>query len=167
MGNTDASFLINDPQQSISNLAFSDFSIKNKLVTNFSFISSKQDKSNDDQLNFTSSYPTIVNIIATKMYASQFGEIGEFVITRTGDTTQDLIVKYTIHGTAENGVDYQSIANFVTITAGASEVAILIQPQKSDYEGSRTVLLTLDNLYNSIQYMLGANIHAVVNILNS
>ncbi len=153
-------------QQSLSNLALNDFSIKEKLVTNFSFISSEQDRGNCYPLNFTSSYPTIVNITATKMYASQFGEIGEFVITRTGNTTQDLIVKYKIHGTAEDGVHYQPIANFVIIAAGMSEVAIIIQPQKSDYQGSKTVLLTLENLPNSTQYMLGINFYAVVNILN-
>lgn len=151
MGSIYATFSANDSQQSISNISFDDFYIENQLLTNFSFISS---------------YPTIVNITATKMYASQFGEIGEFVITRTGNTTQDLIVKYRIHGTAEDGVHYQSIANFVTITAGASEIPIIIQPQKSDYQGLKTVLLTLENLPNSSQYMLGTNFHAVVNILN-
>ncbi|ODH01543.1 hypothetical protein A4S05_03000 [Nostoc sp. KVJ20] len=172
MGSIYATFLGNDLQQSISNISFEDFYIKNQLVTNFSFISSYEDKNNYNQLNLkplrvpASSYPTIVNITATKMYASQFGEIGEFVITRTGNITQDLIVKYRIHGTAEDGVHYQSIANFVTITAGASEIPIIIQPQKSDYQGLKTVLLTLENLPKSSQYMLGTNFHAVVNILN-
>ncbi|MHC0066570.1 hypothetical protein ACWATR_27230 [Nostoc sp. UIC 10890] len=182
MGGIYATFLGNDLQPSISNISFDHFYIKNQLVTNFSFISSYEDKNNYNQSNFisttanhllskslhitTSSYPTIVNITATKMYASQFGEVGEFVITRTGNITQDLIVKYRIHGTAEDGVHYQSIANFVTITAGASEIPIIIQPQKSDYQGAKTVLLTLENLPNSSQYMLGTNFHAVVNILN-
>ncbi|WP_138498138.1 hypothetical protein [Nostoc sp. PA-18-2419] len=101
------------------------------------------------------------------MYASQSGEIGEFVITRNGDITKDLTVKYSIRGTAKDGVDYQSIANFAIVPGGANEVVIIIQPQKSNSQGTKTVLLILENFSNSNQYMLGVNFHAVVNILNS
>ncbi|MBD2412685.1 hypothetical protein FACHB389_27225 [Nostoc calcicola FACHB-389] len=146
---------------------FDKFSIKNELLTNLSLISSNQNTNKYNQLNSIFSYPIIVNITATKMYASQFGEVGEFVITRNGDMSQDLTVKYSIQGTAEAGVDYQPIANFASIPAGVNEVAIVIQPQKSDFQGTKTVLLSLENLPNSNQYMLGVNFHAVVNILDS
>ncbi len=108
----------------------------------------------------------IVNITATKIDASQFGEFGKFVITRNGNLTQDLLVKYTIKGTAEYGVDYQPIANFAIVPAGENEVAIMIQPQKSDSQGTKTILLSLETFSNTNQYMLGENFHAVVNIVD-
>ncbi|MBD2678392.1 MULTISPECIES: hypothetical protein [Nostoc] len=146
---------------------FSNFSTKNQLLTKFSLISSDENQNKYHQLNSTFSYPTIVNITATKNRASQFGEIGEFVITRNGDLTQDLIVKYNIKGTAKYGVDYQPIANFAIVPAGENKVAIIIQPQKSDSQGTKTILLSLENLPHSNRYMLGENFHAVVNILDS
>ncbi|MFN6565344.1 MAG: hypothetical protein RMY28_036855 [Nostoc sp. ChiSLP01] len=146
---------------------FNNFSIKNELLTQFSLISSKENKNKYHQLNSTFSYPSIVNITATKNCASQFGDIGEFVITRNGDATQDLIVKFSIQGTAKYGVDYQPIANFAMVPAGENEVAIIIQPQKSDSQGTKTILLSLENLPHSNRYMLGKNFHAAVNILDS
>ncbi|BAY74794.1 hypothetical protein NIES25_12100 [Nostoc linckia NIES-25] len=161
----DFKYLVHNSQ--LSNIvSFSKFSSKNELLTKFSLISSDENQNKYHQLNSTFSYPTIVNITATKNCASQFGDIGEFVITRNGDPTQDLIVKYSIEGTAKYGVDYQPIANFAIVPAGENEVAIIIQPQKSDSQGTKTILLRLENLPNSNQYMLGANFHAVLNIVD-
>ncbi|MFN6518470.1 MAG: hypothetical protein RMY29_028840 [Nostoc sp. CreGUA01] len=152
--------------QSISSINFGNFYFKNEQLTQFSLISNNDNKNKYHQLNTTFTYPTIVNITATKIYASQFGEFGEFVITRNGNLTQDLIVKYTIKGTAEYGIDYQPIANFAIVPAGKNEVAIIIQPQKSDSQGTKTILLSLETFPNSNQYMLGENFQAVVNILD-
>jgi len=159
-------YLVHSSQQN-NTLNFNNFSIQNELLTKFSLIYSNQNQNKYHQLNSTFSYPTIVNITARKNCASQFGEIGEFVITRNGDPIQDLIVKYNIEGTAKYGVDYQPIANFAIVPAGENEVAIIIQPQKSDSQGTKTILLTLENLPHSNRYMLGENFHAVVNILDS
>ena len=160
-----------DSQRDISNVNFDNFYIKNQLVTNikdacFTFIPSDKDRRNYVQLKFSHSEPNIINIIATKMYAYPSGEAGEFIVTRTGDTSKNLVVKYSIRGTAKNGVDYRPIANFVTIPNGASEVLISIQPQEQErYQGLKTVFLSLENLPNSLEYMLGSNFHAVVNII--
>jgi hypothetical protein len=137
---------------------FSNFSSQKQLLAQFNFISSNETKN----IN----YPTIVNITATKNYASQFGDIGEFVITRNGDPIQDLIVKYSIEGTAKYGVDYQPIANFAIFPAGVNQAIIIIQPQKSDFQGTRTILLKLENFLHNHRYMLGENSQAVVKILD-
>ncbi|WP_341526321.1 hypothetical protein WKK05_27755 [Nostoc sp. UHCC 0302] len=150
-------------QPNISDITGEVFCIKNKAGTKFQnacFITTDQNRNN------YYSYPTIVNITATKLDISQIEETGKFVINRIGDITQALTVKYSIWGTAENGVDYQPIPNFVTIPAEASEAVILIQPEKSQqHYGLKTVLLSLENFAKSTQYMLGKNFYAVINIL--
>ncbi len=162
----ESSCLVSSLQPSLT-VNFSNFHQKNTLSTNFCLTFGDENNNKYNYLKSKSSYPTIVSIRATKMYASQSGEIGEFVITRNGDITKDLTVKYSIRGTAKDGVDYQSIANFAIVPGGANEVVIIIQPQKSNSQGTKTVLLILENFSNSNQYMLGVNFHAVVNILNS
>jgi len=114
---------------------FSNFSSNKQLLAEFNLISSNE--------NQNISYPTIVNITATKNYASQFGDIGEFVITRNGNLIQDLIVKYSIEGTAQYGVDYQPIANFAIFPAGVNQAVIIIQPQKKRLSGYKNNLVKI------------------------
>jgi len=159
-----------DTERNINNINFDNLSIEGKPITNsqdasFDFQPSQNDGQQYVNLNFTQSDPTIVNITATNMYASESGDVGEFLITRTGNLSQALTVNYTIRGTAENGVDYQTIPNSLTIPVGASMGAIAIQPKlDSQPEGLETVFLSLQNLPNSTAYMLGPNFQAVVNI---
>ncbi|MBD2165284.1 hypothetical protein H6G04_12850 [Calothrix membranacea FACHB-236] len=152
-----------DSQRNISNVNFDNFCIQGKKALN------PQDAYFDIQnpyvkLNFTSSNPTIVSIIATTLYASE-SEVGQFQITRTGDKQAPLILKYMIRGTAENGRDYQRITDNVTIPAGKDGVTIAIRPKpNSQRQGLQTVLLSLENQPNSTSYMLGSDFQAVVNI---
>lgn len=116
-------------------------------------------------LNFTNSNPAIVNINVPDSDASESGDAGQFLVTRTGDTSQALTVNYIIRGTAENGIDYQTIPNSITIPAGASSASIGILPKSDSInERTETVFLGLENVPNSINYMLGPDFHAVVNI---
>lgn len=153
-------------QHDIRNVTFDNLYIEGKLALNpkdayFDIANEYVD------LKFTSSHPKIVNITAKKLYASRSGDGGEFRITRTGDTSQALRVKYTIRGTAKNGTDYQSIPETVTIPIGAAEATITIQPHaRTKQEELKTVFISLENLPNSIDYMLGPDFHAVVNIRN-
>lgn len=169
-GGSNSVFQGYDAERNINNINFENLSIEGKPITNsqdasFDFLPSEKDGNQYANLNFTQSDPTIVNIAATDMYASESGDFGEFLITRTGNLTQALTVNYTIRGTAENGVDYQTIPNSVTIPVGASTGAIAIQPKlDSQPEGLETVLISLQNLPNSTAYMLGPNFQAVVNI---
>ncbi len=116
-------------------------------------------------LNFTNSNPAIVNINVPDSDASESGDAGEFLVTRTGDTSQALTVNYIIRGTADNGIDYQTIPNSITIPAGATSASIGILPKSDSInERTETVFLGLENVPNSINYMLGPDFHAVVNI---
>ncbi|MBE9223917.1 hypothetical protein IQ264_00295 [Phormidium sp. LEGE 05292] len=159
-----------DADRNINNINFDNLSIEGKPIANsqdapFDFLPSEKDGKQYVNLNFTQSDPIIVNIVAPDMYASESGDLGEFRITRTGNLSQALTVNYSIRGTAENGVDYQTIPNSVTIPVGASTGAIAIQPKlDSQLEGLETVFLSLQNLPNSTQYMLGPKFQAVVNI---
>ncbi|RCJ42063.1 hypothetical protein A6770_35235 [Nostoc minutum NIES-26] len=67
-----------------------------------------------------------------------------FRISRTGDTSTALTVKYTISGTANNGSDYNQLTESITIAAGESFVDLTVTPKDDIYrEGSETVTLTL------------------------
>lgn len=118
-------------------------------------------------LKFTSSNPAIVNINVPDPDSSESGDTGQFLVTRTGDTSQALTVNYIIRGTAENGIDYQTIPNSVTIAAGATSASIGILPKSDSInERTETVFLGLENMPNTTNYMLGPDFHAVVNIGN-
>ncbi|MFB2836054.1 glycosyl hydrolase family 28 protein [Floridanema evergladense] len=169
-GGANSRFQGYDAERNISNINFDNLSIEGKTITNssdayFDFLPSEKDGNQYVNLNFTQSDPTIVNITAPDIYASESGDFGEFLIARTGNLSQALTVNYTIRGTAENGVDYETIPNSITIPVGASTGTIAIQPKLDNQaEGLETVFISLHNLSNSTQYMLGSNFQAVVNI---
>jgi hypothetical protein len=88
--------------------------------------------------------PTLT-IAATDASASEFGpDAGEFTITRTGSTVYELIVKYSIGGTAKSGTDYTALTASVTIPAGQSSAVITLTPiEEQIAEPDETVILTL------------------------
>ncbi len=61
--------------------------------------------------------------------------------------TYPYVVHYTIHGSAQNGVDYTAIPDSVVITPGHDSVLLVIHP-KLDLipEGTETVILTLNQI---------------------
>ncbi|MBL1173689.1 Calx-beta domain-containing protein [Pantanalinema sp. GBBB05] len=93
-----------------------------------------------------------VSISATDANATETGnEPGVFTITRTGNTTEALIVTYTVGDTATNGIDYNAVIGTVTIPAGQSSTTVTITPiDDAIVEGSEVVSLTLTDtaLYN-------------------
>jgi len=69
-----------------------------------------------------------------------------FVVRRSGDTTSDLTVPYSIGGTASNGVDYQTLSGQVTIPAGQRGAQIVVVPIADGItEHVETVVLTLQH----------------------
>jgi subtilisin family serine protease/subtilase family serine protease len=69
----------------------------------------------------------VVKIAATDNTATEAGPTsGTITFTRTGDTGQDLEVKYSIGGTATSGSDYDPIPDTVTIPAGQETATVLI-----------------------------------------
>jgi hypothetical protein len=89
-------------------------------------------------------------------------DVGKFGIARTGDTTGDLRVSYTIGGTATNGVDYRMLRNNATIRSGRTFVAIKLQPiDDTISEPDETAILTLSPDPN---YIIGSPSTATVTI---
>ena len=63
---------------------------------------------------------------------------------RGGDLTKSLSVKYTLSGTATNGVDYQTLTGTSLFAIGADTAFVDIQPiDDKIYEGTETVTLSL------------------------
>ena len=73
-----------------------------------------------------------VSITATKKTASEYGDRGQFTVTRTGSTAEALTVDYWVDPhwwpRAKNGVDYEFLNDKIVIPAGASSVAIDVIP---------------------------------------
>jgi ELWxxDGT repeat protein len=91
----------------------------------------------------------IVSITALNANAAEAGnKPAVFRISRTGDTSTALTVKYNVDGTATNGQDYNQLTGTVTIAADQSFVDIAITPVTDTFpEGSETVTVTLFDQY--------------------
>ncbi|MBH8578184.1 DUF4347 domain-containing protein [Nostocaceae cyanobacterium CENA369] len=87
----------------------------------------------------------VISITAIDANAAEAGnDPAIFRISRTGDTSTALTVKYTISGTANSGSDYNQLTETITIAAGESFVDLTVTPVDDIYrEGSETVTLTL------------------------
>ena len=87
----------------------------------------------------------VVTVIATDSSASEAGpDAGTFTVSRSGSTAQALTVYYTRTGTAQNGVDYETLPGSVTIPTGASSTTVTVTPiDDNQLEGDETVVVTL------------------------
>jgi hypothetical protein len=85
-----------------------------------------------------------VNIVATDPVASEPGsDTATLTISRTGDTSSDLTVTFSVGGSAGSG-DYTAIGTTATIPAGASAATVTITPlDDSTFETNETVIVTL------------------------
>ncbi|HOX01929.1 MAG TPA: Calx-beta domain-containing protein [Candidatus Paceibacterota bacterium] len=86
-----------------------------------------------------------VSIVATGPNASKEGpEPGRFTVQRSGIASDPVRVRYTIAGTATNGVDYGAIDSEVVFEAGQATADIMITPLAgAGLEPPKTVVLTL------------------------
>jgi subtilisin-like proprotein convertase family protein len=121
---------------------------------------------------------TTVNIFASKPNASEYGDIGQFTITRTGDTSQPLTVNYWEREwwlRSAPGEDYEHIPGTtmvdkhldgtIVIPAGSSSVNIDIVPVDDNIvEPTERARLFLRE---SQEYTIGKNEEASVNILDN
>ncbi|MEA3366876.1 MAG: PA14 domain-containing protein, partial [Planctomycetota bacterium] len=93
----------------------------------------------------------VVSVEATDPEAAEDGtDPGRFTLARTGSTEGDLLVYYTLTGSAESA-DYDPVADYVTILAGEESVTVDVTPvDDGDNEGDETVVLNLapGTLYN-------------------
>src|SRR6185436_20463380 len=94
----------------------------------------------------------IVSVTAPDPFAVELGpdngmNIASFRIQRFGPTNVPLVVAYSLHGTAENGLDYERLSGLETILAGQRWANVTVRPlADTQAEGSETVLLRLQQL---------------------
>ena len=68
----------------------------------------------------------------------------DFFISRRGATTADLVVNYTMSGTASAGTDYNALSGTATIPAGSAGVYVNVVPiNDTTAEGVETIVMTL------------------------
>jgi hypothetical protein len=78
---------------------------------------------------------------------------GRFMIKREGDLTGNLIVNYTMSGTASNGVDYVSPSGSMTIPSGLTSADVVVTPiDDALTEGDESVIITLTT---NVAYNIG------------
>ncbi|MBN9121029.1 MAG: hypothetical protein J0I06_18075, partial [Planctomycetes bacterium] len=96
--------------------------------------------------------------------AAEGGANGKFRFTRTGDTSQDLTVNYTVGGTADL-TDFTGPIGSVTIPAGFASADVDVwADDDTDSEPTETVEITLTA---SSGYALGSSSTAAVNIFDN
>ena len=105
-----------------------------------------------------------VNVNATTPNATEGGANGAFTVTRTGATTNALTVKFSISGTAANGVRYTALGTNVVIPIGQSSATLTVATiNNAAQQPTETVVLTL---VTNAAYNLGSPASATVNILD-
>ncbi len=111
----------------------------------------------------------VVTVVARDAFAVEPGtnfvlNTATFRIRRYGPTNQDLTVNYSLHGTAENGVDYEMLPGLATIPAGRRSVPVTVRPLPDNLEeGSETLILRLEDAPadQPPRYRVGYPRHAV------
>jgi len=106
-----------------------------------------------------------VTVTAPLSQATEAGPAnGTFMISRTGDTSAPLTVRYTVGGTAASGTDYAAIPSFATIAAGSALATVTVTPiDDLAVESNETVVLTL---LADAAYSVGSPSEAVVTIVS-
>lgn len=125
---------------------------------------------------FTNILPaTTVTVAATDPNAAEpgglGGDIGTFTFSRTGDTSQPLVVNYSISGSATRGLDYVTngasgaipiINGTITIASGVSDTNVTIDVV--DDALGETNELVIFTLQGSTNYLVGGTSSATVTI---
>ena len=108
----------------------------------------------------------VITITASDAAAAEPGsDTGTFTISRTGGTSADLAVNFSVTGAATSGNDYTAIGTSTTIPAGVASRTITITPvDDTNVESSETVIVTLAN---SSSYTVGTPPSATVNIADN
>lgn len=104
-----------------------------------------------------------VSVVATTAETAESGGApGVFTLTRSGDTSAPLTIKYRLDGSARNGQNYRSLVQRKVIKAGRSSAQLLVRPiDLGIVGGKRTVKLTL---VGSSDYSISGNGAAKVKI---
>jgi PKD repeat protein len=106
--------------------------------------------------------PTVTVSASDVDAAEQGTEPGTFTISRTGSTAASLTVHFSLGGSADNGIDYQSLPTSVTIPAGAASANLSVRPMDdTEVEGDETVVLSVSA---DSPYMVGSPQSATVTL---
>jgi YD repeat-containing protein len=116
-------------------------------------------------VSITVSLP-VVSVASTDADASEPGSnTGVFTVSRTGGTSMQLTVNFSVSGTAVAGTDYTSVGTAVTIPIGAASRTIVITPiDDTAIEGNETATLTVSS---NAAYTLGTPTSATVTIADN
>lgn len=91
----------------------------------------------------------VVQLLATRPTTSEPSPLiriapGLFTVTRKGDASQPVTIRYTVGGTAKNGVDYEFLDGDLTLGAGETSGEILVGPiDDGEFEGTESVEVKL------------------------
>lgn len=94
--------------------------------------------------------PTVVSIRAEDSRATELPPVAEvdparFRVSRTGDLSRDLLVFFSVGGSASPGADYPELNSPVVIAAGESSVTLDVVPIHDELrEGMETILVRLE-----------------------
>lgn len=105
-----------------------------------------------------------VTVTASQPTAMEGGGAGVFTVRLSGPTSANLIVRYTLGGNGQNGVDYQRLEESVTVPAGATTAEVRVVPiDDADVEIDEPVYLMLFG-WTGAPYIVGQPDGAAVTI---
>jgi hypothetical protein len=115
-----------------------------------------------DTVTITARQP-LVSVVATDATASEAPvDSGLFTLSRLGPSSNDLVLFFTMSGTATEGADYGALPGSVTIPAGSSSATVSLTPiDDALFEGPETAILMLTP---DPSYTVGALDQATVTI---
>ncbi len=89
---------------------------------------------------------------------------GVITLTRTGPVDADLIVRFSVSGTATPGADYLALTGSATMVAGNSSVTIPVTPLDDSFvEPDETIIVTLNS---GAGYTIGSPTRATVTVVS-
>jgi hypothetical protein len=92
------------------------------------------------------------------------GRDGSFLVSRSGSLAGDLVVNFTVSGSAATTTDYQGMGTSVVIPDGEAGATLIVTPvQDSLNEGTESILLILSD---GSSYTVGVPGSATVNVLD-
>jgi hypothetical protein len=81
---------------------------------------------------------------ATEPTTNSSAQVGNFIIQNNSyDTTNDIIVYFTLSGTGQNGIDYSNIPGSVVLSNSLGYAQINIDPLTNGIEPNKTIIITL------------------------
>jgi hypothetical protein len=107
----------------------------------------------------------VVTLTATAPLAATWGGTGagSFTVSRSGSSSANLAINFTLSGAASNGLDYAAVSSPVTIPSNQLFASVLISPLANEVMWSNeTVVLVLQS---GPGYTIGAPTNATVTIM--